>query len=449
MTESAAPELSLSSFPLPPRHERVLGNGLTVIAAERARVPLVAVCLVFKAGSARDPLGKAGLADFVVELLRRGTERLTADQIDEALEAMGVDLHLETSLDSTYLMATTPAEHLAPLLRMLAELVQRPAFAPVEVRQARKRTIARLETELDEPAILAADALGLVALPGHPYGRPGRGIASQVATFTRADCVGFAKAHFRPSQAILAIAGDVPADEALALSERELGRWQGDGQELEPIPVARPLEQTSILLVDKKGSNQAQVRLASSGPGITQPDALAARLSCQALGGGFTSRLVEAIRVNRGLSYGVSGFLTETIAGSLFVVASYTKTESVKELVEVALEETRRYRQEGPSAEELLRAKRYTNGLFPLMIETDDLLARALAGLKRLGRPDDWLEAYRERVLRVDSEQALETARRYFLPGPFAAAVVGEAKGLSKPLRALGRLRVIPAESLA
>ncbi|MGI5865464.1 MAG: M16 family metallopeptidase, partial [Myxococcales bacterium] len=406
-------------------------------------------CLVFKAGSARDPQGKAGLADFVIELLRRGTERLTADQIDEALETMGVDLHLETSPDSTYVMATAPAEHLAPLLRMLAELVQRPAFAPAEVRQARKRAVARLETELDEPAILAADALGLVALPGHPYGHPGRGTVSQVGTFTRADCVAFAKAHYRPSQAILAIAGDVPADEALAVSERELGRWRGDGQELEPIPAVQPLKQPSVLLVDKKGSNQAQVRLASWGPGITWPDSLAARLSCQALGGGFTSRLVEAIRVNRGLSYGVSGFLTDTIAGSLFVVASYTKTESVRELVEVALEEVRRYRQEGPNGDELLRAKRYTNGLFPLMIETDELLARAIADLKRLGRPEDWLETFRERVLRVDLEQALETARRYFLPGPFAATVVGEAKGLSKQLRGLGRLRVIPAESLA
>ena len=167
------------------------------------------------------------------------------------------------------------------------------------------------------------------------------------------------------------------------------------------------------------------------------------------LGGGFTSRLVDAIRVTRGLSYGVSSYLTETEAGGLFVVSSYTKTATVHELIDVALSEARKYRDEGPTAEELTRAQRYTNGLFPLSLETVDQLARALAEMRRFGRGPDWLVRYRERVLGVGAGQAREQAQRYFLSRGWAAAVVGEAKALLPQLKGLGRVQVVRAQSLA
>jgi zinc protease len=442
-------ESALVPVSLPQRHERRLDNGLTVVACERSRVPLVSICLAFRSGSARDPEGKVGLADFTIELLRRGSERLRAAQIDEALERMGVDLCLETSPDTTYVMATTPSEHLAPMLRLLAELIQRPAFDAIEIKQARKRAIARLATDLDEPAVLAADAIGRVAFGSHPYGRPGRGLASDVMSFTRADCVRFARHHHRPQDAWLVLTGDVPPQEALELCERELGGWRGAGPAIEPLPEPPEIRKSSILLVDKPGSSQAQVRIASRAPGILDPRSMALRLSSQILGGGFTSRLNEAIRVNRGLSYGVASFVTDNEVGSLFAVSTYTKTESVRELFEVTLEETRRYREDGPSTEELERAQRYTNGLFPLMIETDDHLGRALADIKRFGRPDDWLETFRNRVLAVDKGQARDVAREFFLPSGYAAAVVGEARPLLKQLKPLGRVKVVPAEAFA
>jgi zinc protease len=449
MAELLAGAPALAPFSLPELTEARLDNGLSVVVAQRRRLPLVALSLVFKAGSARDPKGKAGLADFTVELLRRGAARLGAAQIDEALELMGAELRLETSPDSTYLSASAPSEHLAPLCALVAELVQRPSFVPAEVVKARRRTVARLATDLDDAATVASDALYRAALGGHPYAHPGRGIASQVASFTRADCLRWAALFLRPQGAHLVVAGDVDPREALALARRRFGSWKSAGAPPVEVPKVAPVEGRSILVVDKPEASQAQVRLACLGPGRTHPEIIAARVANTVLGGGFTSRLVEAIRVSRGLSYGVSSFLSDTEAGGLFCLASFTKTESVRELVEVALEETRRFREEGPTKEELARAQGYTNGLFPLLLETVDQLARALADMKRFGRDPDWFERYRERVAAVTPEQAASVARAFFLPAGFALAAVGEAKALRRALAPFGKVRGIGVERLS
>jgi zinc protease len=361
---------------------------------------------------------------------------------------MGADLRLETSPDSTAFSLLVPTEHLEPALELMGEVVREPAFPAKEVVAARRRTLARLQTDLDDPSILAADALYRVALGRHPYAHPGRGRAREVRTFTRSDCVAWHGRMVRPAGATLVLAGDVQGQEALSLARSLFGGWESPVVAHRPLPRVPPIEGQRILLVDRPEANQAQVRLASIGPERLYPQIIAARLSAQILGGSFSSRLVDAIRVNRGLSYGVSSYLTESEAGGLFVVSSYTKNETLRELVDVAIEETARYRASGPGAEELSRAQRYFNGLFPLAMERGEQLARALAEVKRHGRSFDWLERRRERVAAVTLDEAAAEARRFFLPGGWAASVVGRAKDLAPQLAGLGRVQVVSAEKL-
>jgi zinc protease len=127
--------------------------------------------------------------------------------------------------------------------------------------------------------------------------------------------------------------------------------------------------------------------------------------------------------------------LTETEAGGLFLVSSFTKNETLRELVEVSLEEVRRFREGGPAEEELARTKRYMNGTFPLALETGDQLAHHLADMKRFGRDPDWLQHYRDRVREASVEEVTELARRYFLAKGWALAVVGDARALAPQLK--------------
>ncbi len=435
--------LVLTPLSLPRRIEKKLPNGLEIIVAEQKRLPLVSLSLVFRAGSARDPQGKAGLADFAMELLRRGTRRRKANSIDEALECMGADFYVETSLDTTYVSASAPSEHFEPIFRLFAELVRMPAFAPPEVLQARKRAVAMRTTELDDASILAGDALGKVAMGTHPYGHPGRGTVAAISTFTPNDCKNWYAQWIRPHGAVLSVMGDVECTPTMELANELFASWKGSDNSpwsLEPIP---DIKRNQILLVNKPDATQAQIRIASKGPDRLYSQLIAARLSSLILGGGLTSRLMEAIRVNRGLTYGVGSFLLENEVGGMFCISSHTKSATVGELIEVALEEAQKYREQGPTEEEIQRSKTYVNGLFPLSLESMERLARAFAEIKLFARPADWLEKYRERVLEVSAFQATKEAQQFFLPSNWALAVVGNARTIEKQLRKWGEVEVV------
>ncbi len=436
----------LAELTLPRLHERTLDNGLQIAVAEKRAIPLVSINLVFRSGAARETRAKAGLSDFVVELLRRGTGKYTAEEIDERLELMGSDLRLETGNDSTWISSTAPSEHLPPRLEMLAEVATRPSFPAREVTQAKKRTIARIRTDLDNPSSIAGDAISRLAFGRHPYGFPAHGSIASVGSFSRKDCLDFFREHYVPSNAILVIVGDVDAEDAFKLVRKLFGGWRGKPAPTEPVAPVEPPPDGKIVLVDKPEQTQTQIRIASHGPSRLYERIIPARLSCQIFGGGFTSRLMDEIRVNRGLTYGISSYFFECEAGGLNVVSSYTKNESTRELIDTVFSLAKAYREEGPTQEELVRGQRYANGLFPLGIETVDHVARAFAEMKRYDRSIDWIERYRERILDVTTEQAREEARKFILASGVCMALVGNASVIRKELKGLGEVQLVPAK---
>jgi zinc protease len=237
--------------------------------------------------------------------------------------------------------------------------------------------------------------------------------------------------------------GDFEYAQAMELASELFANWKGSENapwSLEPIP---DIKKNQILLVNKPEATQAQIRIASKGPDRLYSQLIAARLSSLILGGGLTSRLMEAIRVNRGLTYGIGSILFENEVGGIFCISSHTKSATVGELIEVALEEAQKYREQGPTEEEIQRSKTYVNGLFPLSLESMERLARAFAEIKLFTRPADWLEKYRERVLEVSAFQATKEAQQFFLPSNWALAVVGNARAIEKQLHKWGEVEIV------
>jgi zinc protease len=167
------------------------------------------------------------------------------------------------------------------------------------------------------------------------------------------------------------------------------------------------------------------------------------------LGGSFTSRLMEAIRVQRGLSYGVRSRFATSAAAGLFFISSFTKVETAAELVAVTLEEVKRFAGEGPTAEELERTQSYLCGLYPLSLETHDQLAERLADLALFDLDDREVTEFRDHVRAVTREQCRAVARRYFPSAERLVVVVGPARALARPLARFGPVRVVPARKVA
>lgn len=424
---------------LPPIESHTLPNGLRVYTATRSDLPLVSLLLITEAGAHRDPAGKEGLASLGSTLLLRGSGQGKPGDVSRAIEEVGGRIDAGTDRDRTVVSANALAEDLPLALELMAEVVTTPRFEPAEVEAAKRREIAELEQSKDDPSLLARRNLFATFLPpDHPYAAPVPGWRRTVAGLDREDLLGFHGTHFSPKTAFLVAVGDVRAEEVLPLAERFFGGWEGEEAPPPTFP-ASALERPRIRVIHKEDSTQTQIRLL--GPAaLDRKDPLffPALVANTAFGGGFTSRLVNEIRVNRGLSYSVGTNLALLRRGGFFSFSSFTKNETVGELLSVLLEESRRAREGGFSPEELERAKRYMAGLYPLGLETNDQVAAAIAELILFDLEEDWVPRFRERIMAVEAGPAKEAAARLLFAQPFGLVLVGDRPSILRGLEAAG-----------
>ncbi len=454
---SAPLAATLKDVALPPHAIVREESGLTLIAIERRGVPLFHARLAFPAGASRDPAGKAGLACFTGDLLRRGTARRDAHGVDDLVEGMGAHLGVATSADETALGLTVPFELAEAALDALLEVALEPTFPEAEVASSRRRVLAELQADLDEPSAVAGRA-GLVLGygDGHPYGHPASGRTATVETFTRGDCAAFHAGCFQEDGAVLALCGSASPAALLAIARERLGKVRWPQGPALPQPVVSAVVQAVVqptgaalraIVVHKPDSTQAQIRIVSAGMSRREPGWAAAFLANTALGGGFTSLLVDAIRVDRGLSYSVSSRLSMNRHAGLSVFASFTKNETLRELIDVALEKMHGYARTGPSLDALDKCKQYLAGLFPFGLEGHEALAEQLADAVLDGTGLSRLETYRSSILAATPEEVVAVAAKLSPARAGAQLVlVGDAEVAQKALAGLCEVQVVELE---
>jgi zinc protease len=254
----------------------------------------------------------------------------------------------------------------------------------------------------------------------------------------------FHRRWYGPAATTLVAVGDLDPSRVVLLARRRLSRWEADAEVPAELPPLPPVPR-QVLVVDKPDLSQTQIRIGCPAFGRRDPDYFAAAVANAAFGGGFTSRLVEAIRVNRGLSYGVRSRFALSRSAGMFAISSFTKNESVAELVEVALAETARFAEEGPTAEELERAGSWLAGLHPLTLETHEQVAEKIADLRLYGLGVEEVTHYAERIRAVGAEACRAVARRWFPLRDGVIVAVGPAKAVARALERFGPVKVVPA----
>lgn len=429
---------------LPAYRTVVLSNGLTLMVMEQHELPLVNFRMILKAGSAADPKGREGLASMTADLLRQGTKSKSATVFSEAVDFLGGSLESSADRDKTMIAGEFLSRDFREGLGLLSEMVTSPAFRDEEVERTRQQTLAEIQQDLDDPGTIADKQFALALYRDHPYARPPEGSVKSVPALTRSDITGFYRAFYVPNNAILAVVGDVSASQAVDAVRQAFGRW-----EKRPVPkIAYPappaIEGKRVVIVDKPDVNQTQIRIGTIGIRRSDPVYFPAQIGATILGGGFTSWLNQEIREKRGLSYGASARFETRLEPGPFLVSTFTKNETVKDTISVALEVLGRFREGRLTTDDLTKAQSYRAGQFPLTVETTDQLAAQITDLAFYGLGREFVDKQIERLRGVTlSDLRGKVAPR--IPGnDYVLVVVTNASQVRPQLEGFGSIEVVP-----
>lgn len=451
---SAPPPLGPApALRLPPIEKRTLANGLRVWVVEHHEVPIAQVNMVVRTGGSADPPGRFGLASLTAAMLDEGAGGRGALELADAFEMLGAQIATTSGFDASAVRLSVPAGRLAEALPLLADVVRRPDFPPDELERLRQERLTQFLQARDDPASIAQAAFPrLLFGPGHRYGTPAAGTEAAVRAIGVEDLRAFHAAHYRPDNALLLVVGDVTAAAVAPLVEREFGAWAaaaGTGSAPPALPAASPPGRREVLVVDKPGAAQSQVRIGSIGAPRDTPDYFPLLVMNTVLGGSFTSRLNMNLREKHGYAYGAgSGFDMRRAAGP-FVASAGVQTDRTAEALREFFVELEGILRPVP-ADELERARNYLALRFPRTFETTGDLAARLEDLYVYDLPDDYFAQYVDRVRAVSAEDVARVARAYIRPDRFLVVVVGDLKAVEARVRALGLgpVRVVPLDDV-
>jgi len=407
---------------------QTLANGLQVISVRRAGLPLVTAQLIVRSGGEMDPPPLAGLADLTANLLTKGAAGKTAPQIAAAAEALGGSLDAAAGWDESAVGITVTTPKLPQALGLLAEVVRQPDFSAAELKRAQTQAIDDLRLLLSRPTALASLAASRGVFGEGAYGHSRSGTPGSLARIGRADVQRLHAALYRPDNAILILAGDVTPAQAQQLAQASFGDWAKPTTPLPARPVGKAASRVpAVLLIDQRGAGQAGVVAAHAAPSRGDDGYYVGTVANAVLGGSYSARLNEEIRIKRGLSYGANSRLQPLRDAGLWLAAAQTKNPSAAQVVELMLGEFKRLGDSRVGDAELAARKATLIGGYGRSLETTAGLAEQVGELAVYGVPLDEIGRYIAKVQAVTPKQIEKYADKHLAAGAGTVVVVGDA----------------------
>jgi predicted Zn-dependent peptidase len=416
-------------IPNPGIRRTQLDSGLRIVTEAMPGLRSVAVGYWVGTGSRDEPDEISGASHFLEHLLFKGTERRHASDIAEAVESVGGDMNAFTGQEVTAFYMRMPDRHLPRALDVMSDIMWSPALRDDEVESERQVILEEIRMRDDAPDDLVHDVFAAALFPGHPLGREVAGTEATIEAVTRDQIAGYHALHYRPSNVVVAVAGNVDHDAVVAQVEAMLpegtadrpARIDGaDGQAPEPVAlVDRPHEQAHLVL----GARSLR---------RDDPDRWALAVLDQVLGGGMSSRLFQEVREKRGLAYSVFSYraaFEET--GALAVYAGTSPERAAETLAIVGAELDRLVAEGGITEKELVGAKGHLTGSLALSLESSS------SRMHRIGRAEltmGEIPSLDEVVARVEAVGPDDVARvieRVLGSGDRTLAAVGPVAALA------------------
>jgi predicted Zn-dependent peptidase len=397
-----------------------LPNGLRVITETIPSLRSVAVGCWVDTGTRDEPAGEAGASHFLEHLLFKGSESVGAREISETFDAMGAQSNAFTSQEYTCFWARLLDTDLDEGLRLLGEMLQRPAFRQNEIDSERQVVIEEINMNEDDPNDVAFERFHETVFAGHPLERPILGTRESIRAMTRDDLLAYWHRRYGAGSIVIAIAGSIEHERAVELVDRHFGGWSGDGVKHEYM---RATVVPSVSVVHR---DTEQSHLVLGGEGMSRDDErrYAFEIMHLVLGGGMSSRLFHTIREERGLAYAVYSFKMPFADVGAWAVYAGTTPAQTPTVLGLVREELAKMAADGVSSDELKRAQGNLRGSLALALEDPN------SRMVRLGRQEltgGEHISVDERIARVNAvtEADIQLVAEQMLRGPYVMGAVG------------------------
>ena len=409
------------SVNVPAAKETKLKNGLTVAVVEKKDVPLVTIRLLIRAGASSEDSSKAGLADLTASMLTKGTKTRSATQIAQDVEFLGGSINSGADWNGSYINITVSSDKLDQAMSILADVVLNPTFPQDELDLLKSQAADGLKYNLSQPGFLANYVASKYSYGEHPAG----GTPESIAGITQTDVKDFYTEQFQPDISVLIFAGDITSQKAAKLSERLFGKWPLPTREegYNAVASAQKLTEHNIfkrmLVVDLPGSGQASVSYHKEIEYINRSsdEYYSSNVLNSVLGGGYSSRLNQEIRIKRGLSYGAGSSFAWRGWKTNFGTRTQTKNESAPEVATLVIGELEKIANTNIAEDELVPRKAVLTGNFGRSLETTGGLAAAVSDLYLFYLPTSDLNKYMPSVNAVTPDQIKKFATSNLLGG--------------------------------
>jgi zinc protease len=404
-------------------------GGIEAWRVESDFVPLVAVAFTFEGGAAQDPPGKSGAAQMLARLLDEGAGPYSSDAFQERLANQAIELGFTAGPDAIGGSLKTLTAHADEAFELLRLALVEPRFDEDAVERVRAQTLAGLRYQANDPGTVATKRFFAEAFPGHPYGNPASGTVESVAAVTRDDLVDLHRRILSRGRVKIAVVGDMTADELARRLDHVFGSLP-EAPRIEPVPDVR-LQGCGRRVVVDLDVPQSVIRFGVPGLSWRDTDFIPAYVLNHVLGGGaFTSRLFQEVREKRGLAYGVGTSLASYRHTAMTWGYTATKNERVPECLEVIAAETRRLSDDGPTDDELAKAKDYLTGSYALGFDTSTKIAHQLVQIAFEELGIDYIRRRNELVAAVTQDDVRRAAERTIGASEALVVIAGRPVGL-------------------
>ncbi|PLX36165.1 MAG: peptidase M16 [Hyphomicrobiales bacterium] len=400
-------------------------GGIEAWLVEEHTVPLVALNFAFRGGSSQDPADKPGVAELLSSLLDEGAGDLDSKTFQERMQDQAVKLSFSARRDAFTGSMRTLAANLDEAVELLRLAVNEPRFDEEPVARMKAQLVARLRGEEKDPESIAFKKWYAAAFPNHPYGRSASGTVETMSAITIEDVRALRKRMFVRKDMKVAVVGAIDAKTLAPLLDTLFGALPAEG-DLEPIADVAPVTGTRV--VEPMDVPQTVIRFGTTGLKRNDPDFMPAYVMNHILGGGtFSSRLYNEVREKRGLAYSIYTFLAPYDHAGIFLGGTATRADRADETLRLIEEEIARMAKDGPTADELAKAKSYLIGSYPLQFDTSTKIASALINMQLDDLGIDYMDTRTAKIEAITLDDVKKVAKRLLDNGGLTIAIVGKA----------------------